>query len=200
MTDVTDAQLLERVIAGDESAWHALVDRHGQLVYANARAAGADATLAEDVAQLVWMRLLDNAGSIQQPDRLRGWLAIVSRNAARGELRRRRPEVDLDEIATAIPSTDPSPDEQVERHEDVARVRSALAQLGEACRELLTLLFSAEMSYAEIAETIGRPIGSIGPTRQRCLAAMQRLLGDVAGATYDEAPPPRLTPGGNHDT
>jgi RNA polymerase sigma factor (sigma-70 family) len=200
MTDVADAQLLARVLDGDESAWHALVDRHGQLVYASARAAGADTVLAEDVAQLVWMRLLDSAGSIQHPDRLRGWLAIVARNTARGELRRRRPEVDLDEVATAIPSTDPRPDEQAERREDRARVRNALARLGDSCRELLTLLFSAEMSYAEIAAATGRPIGSIGPTRQRCLATMRRLLGDVAGTTYDEASPSRLRAGGNNDT
>ena len=192
MTEVTDAGLLERVIAGDETAWHALVDRHGQLVYANARAVGADATLAEDVAQLVWMRLLDGAATIQHPDRLRGWLAIVARNTARGELRRRRPEVDLDEIATAIPGSDPLPDEQAERREDRARVRSALARLGDACRELLTLLFSAEMSYAEIAETTGRPIGSIGPTRQRCLASMRRLLAGETDATYEPGGSSRL--------
>ncbi len=192
MTDIADAQLLARVIDGDESAWHALVERHGQLVYANARAVGADSTLAEDVAQLVWMRLLDGAEAIKHPDRLRGWLAIVARNAARGELRRRRPEVDLDEVAMAIPGTDPLPDEQAERRENQARVRSALARLGDACRELLTLLFSAEMSYAEIAETTGRPIGSIGPTRQRCLATMRRLLADETGVTYEPGRSPRL--------
>jgi RNA polymerase sigma factor (sigma-70 family) len=172
----SDAELVASADAGDSSAWNELVDRHGQLVYANARAVGADDALAQDVGQLVWMRLMSRLGTIREPDKVRGWLAIVARNTARSELRRRKPVDDLEHLFALPDPNSPQPETQLARSEAVEAVRAALVRISERCRELLTLLFSAEMSYDEISETAGMPIGSIGPTRQRCLDALARHL------------------------
>lgn len=176
----SDGELVIAARDGDARAWDELVDRHGQLVYANARAVGADRGLAQDVGQVVWMRLINRLHTIREPERIKGWLAIVARNTARTELRRRKTPLPLDDIAASIRSGEPEPDEISERRSAAERVGAALGRLSEACRELLTLLFSAEMSYEEISEATGRPIGSIGPTRQRCLASLERELGGVA--------------------
>lgn len=172
----SDEQLVVDAARGDATAWDGLVDRYANLVYANARAVGADRGLAEDVSQLVWMRLLNRLDTIREPAKVKGWLAVVARNTTRSELRRRRPTVQLDELFVLADDAVTAPEEAVTRGEDVASVRSALDRISERCRELLLLLFSAEMSYDEIVETTGMAIGSIGPTRRRCLDSLARQL------------------------
>lgn len=179
----SDENLVLRAGDGDASAWEALVDRYAHLVYANARAVGADVGLAQDVSQLVWVRLLNRLGTIREPSKIKGWLAVVARNATRSELRRRRPRVSLDNLLHLEDETAIAPDEAVTRAEDVTAVRRALALVSERCRQLLTLLFSAEMSYDEISQTMQMPIGSIGPTRGRCLDALARHLEGERHAT-----------------
>jgi len=173
-----DAELVRAAGGGDADAWGELVDRHSQLVFANSRAVGADPTLAQDITQLVWIRLLNRLDTIREPDKLRGWLAIVARNLTRSELRRSRTMVGLDELFSVADPQAAAPDGEAVRDEEVRSVRRALREISERCRELLTLLFGAEMSYEEIAETTGMPLGSIGPTRQRCLHQVERQLGE----------------------
>lgn len=179
----SDADLVTDARGGDSSAWEDLVERYGQLVFANCRAVGADASLAQDVSQLVWMRLLTRLDTIREPSKVKGWLAIVARNATRSELRKRKPTIDLEKLFALEDPEAPAPEDELVRQTDKHAVRRALAQISERCRELLTLLFSADMSYDEISALTGTPIGSIGPTRQRCLSALSRELGEEVKAT-----------------
>lgn len=172
----SDAALVAAAGGGDVTAWDELVERHGQLVFANARAAGADAALAQDVGQLVWMKLLSRLDTIREPENIRGWLAIVARNQTRAELRRRKPTADLDSLFSLPDPSTPEPGSGLGRRESIDAVRRGMHMISDKCRELLTLLFGAEMSYDEISATIDMPIGSIGPTRQRCLDALSRHL------------------------
>lgn len=175
----SDTELVGAAAGGDQSAWNELIDRYGRLVYANARAAGADPTLANDVGQVVWMRLLHRLDTIREPERIKGWLAIVSRNAALELLRRRRPEDSLDGLADLADHPDhgvPTPERTAEHNSDVTALGRALRRLSDKCRELITLLYGAQMSYDEINATTGMPIGSIGPTRQRCLDRLRSFM------------------------
>ncbi|MEL6892670.1 MAG: sigma-70 family RNA polymerase sigma factor [Actinomycetota bacterium] len=172
----SDTELVEAASAGDASAWDELVDRYGQLVFANARAVGADWTLAQDVGQVAWMMLLSRLSTIREPSKVKGWLAIVARNEARSALRARRPMADVDDLLTLPGDESDQPEADVFAREDADSVRRALGSISDKCRELLLLLFSAEMSYDEISGALGMPIGSIGPTRQRCVAALAREL------------------------
>lgn len=175
---LSDAELIDRARTGDRDAWSTVVHRHSQLVFANARAAGADRAMAEDVTQLVWIKLLNHLDRIREADRLRGWLAIVARNTARSELRRQRPTFDIDSLLD-LASDDAGPELAATRSRDARLVRRGLAAISGKCRELLTLLFAADMSYDEVSATLNMPVGSIGPTRQRCLSSLARALGDA---------------------
>ncbi len=171
----SDVELIEGIRAGDESAWTELVDRHTARVWATARAQGLSADLAGDVVQTVWLTLLDHVNDVRKPDSIRFWLMSVARHEAiRVSRRQRQLGDDVGLPYLADPGT---PLDRVEAQDKLAALRVALTKLSERCRELLHLLFSdQDFSYQEIAELLGRPIGSLGAQRARCLEQLRGLL------------------------
>jgi RNA polymerase sigma factor (sigma-70 family) len=183
--DERDEDLLKACRRGDAAAWEALVNRFQRLIYAIPRRAGLDEDAASEVFQEVFTTLFQKIDDIEQPDRLHAWLVTTARRKTwriisrdRSVRRYSEDEEDADAELNALPDEAPLPDEVLIRLEEQHRVRTALGQLDERCRKLLTLLFyQAEApSYAEIAAATGTSEGSIGPTRARCLQKLTRLL------------------------
>ena len=169
--------LLAAAAEGDEAAWRELVDRFNRLLWATARGCGLMEADAADVTQTTWMRLAEQLGHITTPEALPGWLVTTARReAVRVAQRSRRPlpppllaGVDLDDQPSAIDQL-----VKAERREDL---RHAFRRLGERCRLLLALLSAdAPCSYEDISDQAGIPVGSIGPTRRRCLTKLATLL------------------------
>ncbi|HYY55676.1 MAG TPA: sigma-70 family RNA polymerase sigma factor [Pyrinomonadaceae bacterium] len=182
---LSDERLLEACRRGDESAWELLVERYQRLLYAIPRRAGLDKDQAAEVFQEVFMTLLEKLDDIEQPDRLQAWLVTTARRKTwrliSRENRLQNPAGDEEENESELDKlvdTAQLPDEVLMRLEEQHRVRTALAQLDERCRKLLTMLFyePEPPPYAEIAAAIGTTEGSIGPTRARCLKKLMRQL------------------------
>lgn len=174
--DPTVAELVRRAAAGDEPAWQALVERYAPLVWSICRRFGLSGTDADDAGQNVWLALLKRLPALRDPAALPGWLATTARHEclrlASQSRRREAREVPVDSAELAVPS---DVDELVLRHERNAALRAAFAELPLACRELLGLLaHDPPLSYAEIAERLGVPIGGLGPRRARCLEKLRR--------------------------
>jgi RNA polymerase sigma factor (sigma-70 family) len=174
-----NATLVRRAAAGDRPAWERLVDQYARLIWAIT----ADFKLAEgdaaDVAQTTWLRLLEHIGRIEYPDRLGSWLAATARNeclrslAARKRVVLGHDEMDLGNVAAHGPEID----ERLLAAERAQSVREALARLPRRWQRLLELLMAdPPASYADISDELGLPVGSIGPTRGRCLARLRILL------------------------
>ncbi len=184
-----DTGLLVRSAAdGDEVAWRGLVARFSSLVWAVARAHRLTNADAADVYQTTWLRLAEHIGRIQHPDRVGAWLATAARRECLQSLRsaaKTTPTGDMDRLdispAVGNPTEDAVLAAETER-EDAARAAAmwrAFGRLSERCRELLRILMATPPpSYAEVAAGLGLPLGSIGPTRARCL---QRLREEMAG-------------------
>ena len=174
-------QLVAAAAAGDTAAWEEIVDRFSSLVWATARAHRLSRDDAADVAQTTWLRLVEHLDRIRDPERLGAWLATTARHESlrvirRGGRERASDEPDLFEV----PGDDEIDDHLLSRERDAA-VWRAFAKLSDRCKALLRLLVSEqEPSYDEISGALGMPIGSIGPTRQRCLGRLQRNL-ELAG-------------------
>lgn len=182
-----DAALVARCRAGDTTAWNALVHRHQRLIYALAMRVGLDGHGAADVLQTVFTRLLRHLPRIADPARLQGWIAITTKREALLQMRRSRRTVSMsvdnddDERESTWDWIDesPQPDQAIEDLQQLAEVRRALDRLDERSRTLLLLLFRADedkLPYDEIARRMGIPVGSIGPTRARCLAKLRKLM------------------------
>ena len=170
--------------AGDADAWAGLIERFGASLWLIARNCGIDAAEANDVVQTTWERLLHHLDRIREPERLVGWLAITARREAVrvAQARSRRiPSGDLREGIEDAGSSVRLPEDELLRTERQHEVLRGVDGLKPACRRLFELL-SADppLSYAEIALMTGMKIGSIGPTRARCLECLRRQLPALA--------------------
>jgi RNA polymerase sigma factor (sigma-70 family) len=167
-----NAALVEACRGGDALAWNEIVDRYERLVYAIARKEGLTPDEAADVAQETFATLIASLDQIQHPDRLGSWLMTVARRLTwRARHDRSRQSVDVDSIEIGVDSADCAP-------VDALLVYEAIQGLSDPCRSLVVSLFfdPAEPSYAEIAVRLGRPLGSVGPLRARCLDRLKTAL------------------------
>jgi RNA polymerase sigma factor (sigma-70 family) len=170
-------ELLSRVVAGDERAWKELVDRYAGLVWSVARSYRLSSASTDDVVQTVWLRLAEHCGRLREPDRLASWLATTTRNEALRVIRGNTRLTPQAAVAESAELTTPSVEERVADDVTLNAVLGAFAQLSAEDQQLLRLLCTVPpLDYQTIAEMLGRPIGSIGPTRARCLERLKRLL------------------------
>lgn len=170
----TNARLLEACRTGDEKAWATLVERYERLVFSIALRTGLDRDDAADVTQLTFATLLESADRINDPDSLGWWLTTVAQRTSRRIADRRHREVATDEQHFDI--TAPC---HAEHLTQVLMLHEGLARLDAGCRALLTALFAQEeRTYVEVARSLGRPVGSIGPMRARCLDHLRDLITD----------------------
>lgn len=169
--DVT--ALVRAAAEGDQHAWEALVGRYAGLVTAITRSHRLDEANADDVAQTVWLRLFEGLHRIEDPARICAWIATTARRECLSVLRSgRRVEV-RDELPE--PAAGGGLDDEVADDERDALLWQAVERLGERDQALLRFLYTEEsQSYEAISGALGMPIGSIGPTRGRCLARLRR--------------------------
>jgi RNA polymerase sigma factor (sigma-70 family) len=173
------ARLVRRAAEGDRCAWERLVDQYARLIWAITRDFKLGESDAADVSQVTWLRLLENLHKIQNPDRVGSWLAATARNEClRCLAARKRVVLAEDDIVLEGGVTpEPEVDERLLLAERSQIVREALSRLPWRWQRLLELLMAdPPASYAEISEQLALPIGSIGPTRSRCLARLRVLL------------------------
>ena len=173
------AELVERAADGDHGAWEQLVAQHATLIWALTRRFRLADSDARDVAQATWLRLLENIGRIERPDRIGSWLATTARRECLRKIAagKRAVLVDDDGAFDTVAACLPGADELVLAVERAQELRSALARLPWRWRRMIELLMADPPTpYAAIAVELGLPIGSIGPTRSRCLNRLRHLL------------------------
>ena len=186
--ELSPAELVQRCLHGDAGAWRGLVERYARLVHSIPARQGLSPAEIEDVGQEVFLALAQNLHTIEDADRLPAWLVTTTRRVCWRLNARRRSDHPLEEMAgegdddhttrREPASPLPTPEEALDNWNRQETLRQALGQMGERCRDLLTLIFldPQEPSYDEISARLDMPKGSIGPTRNRCLAQLRALL------------------------
>ena len=170
--------LVTRARHGDKRAWDVLIIRYAPLVWSICRRHRLGDADAQDVGQSVWLRLVDQLDRIRDPAALPGWLATVTRRECLRVLRSEQGPL----IARHGPDAETVPDERAETAEQEllaaerhAALGAAFSDLPPSCRQLILLLIEdPPVPYAQISVRLGIPIGSIGPTRRRCLDKLRR--------------------------
>jgi RNA polymerase sigma factor (sigma-70 family) len=173
------AGLVRQAAAGDPCAWERLVDQYNRLIWsitADFRLVESDAA---DVVQTTWLRLLEHIDRIEYPERVGSWLAATARHECLRHLAAHKKVVlghDEDDLQ-GVAASGPEIDERLLADERAETVRAALTRLPRQWQRMIEMLMAdPPASYAEISDRLGLPIGSIGPTRGRCLARLRVLL------------------------
>jgi RNA polymerase sigma factor (sigma-70 family) len=176
------APLVRAAAEGDRAAWDTLVDRFSGLLWAICRSFGLSPADSGDAFQLTWLRLLERLDTIQDPNRLAGWLATTCRRECLAVLRRARKvqptatDAVFDRYSGPVDGADRS---SLIADRDAGLWR-AFHRLTERCQQILRLLVLepdlGAPSYDVAAQVLGMPKGSLGPTRGRCLAQLKKLV------------------------
>ena len=165
--------------AGDEARMAELVKILTPILWHTARAARLDTATAEDVLQTAWLTLVRKADTITEPLAVLQWMVVTTKREAWRVARnqaRTRPE-DLEDTSAPLSEATESVEDAVLRGTSDHRLWQHIEGLPERCRALLRVIaFADRPDYAELAQALGMPQGSIGPTRGRCLAKLRLAL------------------------
>ena len=180
----TDEELVEACRRGDETAWEAIVHKYQNLLYSIPLRAGLRKDFASDILQEVFTTLFQKIETIEKPEYLRAWLVTTAQHKTihliQRESRGKPKSIDEMEETVGFEVSDPHPlpDENLIQIEREKQIETALDEIDVRCRRLLTLLYleQSQKPYDEISRMLDIPLGSIGPTRARCLEKLIKLL------------------------
>jgi RNA polymerase sigma-70 factor (ECF subfamily) len=176
--DADDAALLRRVAGGDRDALGALYRRHAHVVLAQIRLAVGEPGLSEEILQDTMLAVWRGAGSFRGVSQVRSWIIAIALRQARDRLRRRRVAVVADEsVLSRQAAADPGPEAQVLERAELAVVAEAIRSLRPGHREVLGLVFGADLTLAGAAEVLGVPVGTVKSRLAAARTALARALG-----------------------
>jgi RNA polymerase sigma factor (sigma-70 family) len=176
--DPTVVTLVVAARDGDQHAWNAIVDRYAPLVWSIGRRHDLSRLDIDDVGQSVWLKLVEHLGDIRDPAALPGWIATTTRNECLRVLRTSRSREHAEHLAEPDGVSEggfAEIEQELERAQRQVALRVAFRELRPRCQELLSKLFAEPRpAYRDISATLNMKVGSIGPSRERCLAELRR--------------------------
>ena len=185
MPDPPDKQslqeLLQRAASGDESAWRVIIETYTPRVYGLIRAQSGSADLAEEITQSTFCTMVAKIEGYTELGRFESWLFRIAMNRLRDEMRRRKRQarpVEEEVLQGLAGSARSSPPEsQLEDQATGQSLRRAVEQLSEADRRIIHLRHSAELSFKQIADILGQPLGTVLARHHRALKKLRDLIG-----------------------
>lgn len=180
MTPKSASALFHSAADGDQSAWDAIVERFQGLVWATVRGFRLNGADSADVVQTTWLKLVENLDRIHDPERVGAWLATTARRECLRQLRsagRVIPTDDDADLDRATTEPQPELDTELLRGERDSALWRAFSRISQRCQQLLRVLTAdPPPSYEDVSLSFDMPVGSIGPTRQRCLDRLRAEL------------------------
>lgn len=208
---------LALVAEGDADAWRELVEAYTRRVYGLLFRQCNDRDLAEELTQATFVKVVvqfSKGGAYEERGKFEAWLFRIAMNHLRDEMRRRKRQakpMDMtpgfgrsgddgrdensewagaqDQIAQRRPAEWPDPSQAADTAEQVERLRRAIATMSDADREILHLRHTAGLSFAQIAQTLGQPLGTVLARGHRALGKLRAML-----AGEDDPTPARNKP------
>ncbi|MFQ5612128.1 MAG: RNA polymerase sigma factor [Anaerolineae bacterium] len=178
--DQSDRALLRACRKGDTRAWETLLDKYERLVFSIALGYGLSRDDAADITQITFTILLQSLERLDEDSRLGPWLATVARRHTWRLLKRQRRERvnDEEDLAGSDTMFGRVEADFSQRWELLEWLEYGLSRIGERCHKLLLALYydTGQPSYAEVAARFEMSVGSIGPTRARCLKRLKEVL------------------------
>lgn len=198
--DTSLSQIIRRAMAGEDEAWRMLVHAYTPRVYGLMVRQCGDQDLAEEITQATFVKVVsmlrNREGGYQERGRFEAWLFRIAMNRLRDEMRRRRRQaltMDMgtgpprdqqvggwtlaeQEVVAGGPKPAIDPFEAASRAEQVTLLQAAIARLSDAEQELLHLRHTAGLSFAQIAQMLKQPLGTVLAREHRAIAKLRRML------------------------
>lgn len=177
---LNDASLIIACLNGDEQAWEQILSRYARLIMTIPLRFGFERVVAEEIFQEVCLVLLEKLTTLQDPAQFKPWLVTVTRRICLQRLREQKLQPVV-ESADPVVMGDETPERLLLFLEQQEFIYHAFSTLDERCQQLLTALFVEQSipSYEVLAQVLGLSVGSIGPTRSRCLEKLRQALVDL---------------------
>ncbi len=173
---VENLALVAKMRSDDPAAWAAVTDRYTNLLWYIARGMRLNEEDAADAIQTTWLRLVERIDTVRQPESIGSWLATTMRRECLAALRRRSRVAVMEAWEDVPDKADPLDNALLRTEQDSALWRS-FRSLKPRCQTLLRVLMAEPPpSYTEVAAALDMPVGSVGPTRKRCLAALRGIM------------------------
>ena len=174
---IPDRALIRGCREGRVEAWRGLLDKYERLVFSIPRKYGLSTDDAADIAQLTFTILVQSIDGLPEDSKLGGWLTTVARRHTWRLLERNRRQ-GIGKHAVLDENTTGAEADTLERWELGEWLGHGLSRIGGHCKDLLFALYldPGQPSYAEVAARLGMAVGSVGPTRSRCLERLRRVL------------------------
>jgi RNA polymerase sigma-70 factor, ECF subfamily len=170
----TDFALVSAIRSGDENAMARLYDRYSSIVYSVALRVLGDTGVAEDILQEVFMQIWRNPQLFDSSrGNLAAWLSVIARNRAIDNLRKRRPETDIEDVVVSVI---PDLASEAERSRAMQKVRGTLGAMPEAQRSALEMAYFEGLTHSEIATKTGEPLGTIKTRIRAGLLALRKAF------------------------
>ncbi len=177
-----DHLLMLRVRDGDVNQLGVLFERHNVTLFNFFLRMTGRRQASEDLVQEVFMRMLKYRHTYRDSGSFTTWMYKIARHVRFDDLRRRRPEVALDEDEEGQPpSTFPAPGDQLDADQEVRRLRGALLRIAADKREILILSRFQHMKYEEIAELLGCQVGAVKVRVYRAIQELRETFFDLVG-------------------
>jgi RNA polymerase sigma factor (sigma-70 family) len=189
MSDKDSAELVRRAAAGDELAWRQLVKDLGPMLRRVSSSYRLGDAEAADAIATVWLKLVENIGSMRDGSAVPGWLLTTLRRECLARVSARSRERPVADFAGVDEPVDVIDFDRWLLNTDRRRlVHQGLMKLSGQQRRLIGMLFADPApSYADISASLGIPVGSIGPTRRRLLAKLREAMSEAEGLELAEA-------------
>jgi RNA polymerase sigma-70 factor (ECF subfamily) len=189
---LTDAELMQRYVEGDEAAFREIVNRYKNSLYAFLKQFLTQSDLVDDVFQETFLQLFTSRESFDSSRPLRPWLFTIAANKAKDALRKAQrtsavpigtisesEDMSFDEMLNALSSDNAIPYDEVERNETAARVNEVIQSMPENLREILVLAYFNRFSYKQMTDILSIPIGTV---KSRLHTAVARFAKDWKAA------------------
>jgi RNA polymerase sigma-70 factor (ECF subfamily) len=192
----TDAELLDRYAAGDESAFYEIVSRYKNSLYTFLKQFLNRQDLVEDIFQETFLQLFTSRESFDPNRPLRPWLFTIAANKAKDALRKAQrmnaipigtisesQDMSFDDVLNTLTSDNTMPYEDLEKGEISSRVAEVIKNMPENLREILILAYYNKFSYKQMAQILSIPIGTV---KSRLHTAVARFAKDWKAATRSQ--------------
>jgi RNA polymerase sigma-70 factor (ECF subfamily) len=185
--DLSETEIIELCKKGDRDAFNTLVEKYQTQVINIAYSMLSNREDALDAAQEVFVKIYKNIGGFKGKSSLSTWIYRIVSNVCNDILRKRRKNTNVISISTSaqeddenkdfdITDTNPTPEELLELSEQQRVVRTAISELSDEYREIVTLCDIEQLSYDEISQILKCPVGTVKSRLNRARSALKKKL------------------------